>query len=478
MMNKTHRYKSTSDVRAVDLKTTNYALGQPDYKEPDFDSNNDIYNFKDLEVINNLLDSSNCDKNSSSDEDYEASFKTPPQITPSNVENYGNKETYNQYGTGTKNKKVNFENLDHQGSPVKKEQMIQPIAAKSSTQINSNYFISEVNNNLIAIEKAESLADLKVLKSHTFVQLINNQKCSRLLQERLTTFTSEFDFLIDEINFEFGLIMVNQYGNYFCQRLVETCDFAQRCKILSYTTNYFKKICFDQFGSHVVQKVIECCYTVEEANALMKNLKGHEIDIAQNKRGYHILVKLIHFVPEHLRVTLNRLILINIKKLCTNLHGVCVVKKLVSSAEHYGLIGALKAELAKHAVELVQDSHGIFIFLHLLDVWKYQGARECFLPILGNVAELCMKKYSESIVALVLPMLSVAERKSIQAKLLSVGTITSLLKNKYGVKTLKEILVIMEAQECYQVKRYLQQIYQTIGDEEKLVLKEIIMGLA
>ena len=476
-MNKTQRHKSTSDVRPSEHQQCNYAIPECDYNQNDFDNSSDFYNFNGLEDINNLLESSHDNEDSLGEENLEKAKIKDLYDNITKAIPYKNKEKRSNLKKDTKKQKKKKVNFIKHHETISKEYYIKPTTAKSSQQINSNYFLAEIEKNKSAMETAKSLFELNSFKSHSFVQLINNQQCSRILQDRLTDFIDELDFLIEEINVDFTKIVVNQYGNYFCQRLVENCDFKQRCKILSYLADSFQMICYDQFGSHVIQKMIELCHTAKEANVLLRTVQGLEVKIATNKRAYHILVKIIHFVPENLRIGFNMTLLMNLKDLCMNLHGVCVVKKLVSSAEHYGLVNGLKSELAKHAVDLTQNSNGIFIFLHILDVWHYQGARGCFLPILENAVDLCTKKYSESIISKIMPMLSIEEKKSMQAKILKADALLNLLENKQGSNTVRNLLFIMDAEERETFRKYLQKLYSVVDDEPKTLLEGLLLDL-
>jgi hypothetical protein len=40
------------------------------------------------------------------------------------------------------------------------------------------------------------------------------------------------DFLVNDIGADFPRIMVDNYGNYFCQRLLSSCSGEQRVQIL------------------------------------------------------------------------------------------------------------------------------------------------------------------------------------------------------------------------------------------------------
>lgn len=51
--------------------------------------------------------------------------------------------------------------------------------------------------------------------------------------------------------------MVDNYGNYFCQRLLINCSSDQRMQILERISEDFVKICCNKKGTHTVQKFID-----------------------------------------------------------------------------------------------------------------------------------------------------------------------------------------------------------------------------
>ena len=64
-------------------------------------------------------------------------------------------------------------------------------------------------------------------------RLATSQTGSRYLQKELTKASpSLIEFMLSEVNRELSKIMVNQYGNYFFQKLLSNCSADQRLQIL------------------------------------------------------------------------------------------------------------------------------------------------------------------------------------------------------------------------------------------------------
>lgn len=83
--------------------------------------------------------------------------------------------------------------------------------------------------------------------------LARTQTGSRYLQKDLNkTSCDVVNFLITDIGREMSKIMIDRYGNYFCQRLLSSCTAQQRLTILELIGPDFIKICCDSRGTHTI----------------------------------------------------------------------------------------------------------------------------------------------------------------------------------------------------------------------------------
>ncbi len=63
--------------------------------------------------------------------------------------------------------------------------------------------------------------------------------------------------IIEEIKDDFGALMSNQYGNYFCQKLLHHASSEQRLKLLRSLSRCFIKVSCDEVGTHSMQRLVE-----------------------------------------------------------------------------------------------------------------------------------------------------------------------------------------------------------------------------
>jgi hypothetical protein len=88
------------------------------------------------------------------------------------------------------------------------------------------------------------------------------------------------DFLVNDIGHDFSHIMVDNYGNYFCQRLLSSCSGEQRVQILKLIENDFLFICTDKRGTHTIQTIIDTLSIPEEEKILKNCLFGKVFELS------------------------------------------------------------------------------------------------------------------------------------------------------------------------------------------------------
>lgn len=71
--------------------------------------------------------------------------------------------------------------------------------------------------------------------------MVFTQTGSRFIQKQFSG-----EFALNEIGDRINELMIDRYGNYFCQELISRCNSHQRLKILQSIQADFIKICTDK----------------------------------------------------------------------------------------------------------------------------------------------------------------------------------------------------------------------------------------
>ena len=148
-------------------------------------------------------------------------------------------------------------------------------------------------------------------------------------------------------------LMVDAYGNYFCQKLLQSSSSAQRQKILNVLQPHILKISCDKKGTHSMQCLIEMINMPEEEIALRNGIRTHIVDLAFDPNGTHVLQKVLLCMKEENIDFIFDPILHNFIALSMDQNGLCVIKKIVSKIQGHDKRVAIGRVLAENVVSLV-----------------------------------------------------------------------------------------------------------------------------
>lgn len=158
-----------------------------------------------------------------------------------------------------------------------------------------------------------------------------NQQGSKYLQRVLTKASPDIlEFIVVEIGDHLQDLMVDSYGNYFCQKLLQSCSSKQRLYLLKKISPYIINISCDKRGTHSMQSMIQLINMQEEEQALEVALSEHIICLCFNPNGTHVLQKVISTVKvEKLDYIFNSCF-DKIVELSLDSNGLCVIKRIIS----------------------------------------------------------------------------------------------------------------------------------------------------
>ncbi len=139
---------------------------------------------------------------------------------------------------------------------------------------NEDYILSVIK------EYLEHGNDLTTLKGK-LAGLAATQTGSRFLQKQLTTANPAFvAFVLKEVDKTLPDLMTDDYGNYFCQRLVSSCSPAQRIAFLQQIKGRIVMISKDKKGTHTIQSMLDVMTMDEEEAIVASDIKGHVFELA------------------------------------------------------------------------------------------------------------------------------------------------------------------------------------------------------
>ena len=80
--------------------------------------------------------------------------------------------------------------------------------------------------------------------------------------------------IIDRILLDFGKLMVDQYGNYFCQNVLRSVSPQSRLKILKTLGPEIMSLSCNEVGTHSMQRLFEIVTLKEEKEVIFEHIKN------------------------------------------------------------------------------------------------------------------------------------------------------------------------------------------------------------
>lgn len=76
--------------------------------------------------------------------------------------------------------------------------------------------------------------------------------------------------------------MIDSYGNYFCQKLLQCCTIKQRSQVLVLIKKNFTKISCDLRGTHTVQTILDNVELSLYEDFIKETLAGQVVQLSMD----------------------------------------------------------------------------------------------------------------------------------------------------------------------------------------------------
>ena len=310
-------------------------------------------------------------------------------------------------------------------------------------------------------------------------EYICSQIGSRIMQKYLKRFPSYIrTLLINKISIYFKKLMCDTYGNYFCQKLYNISELSQRIIILNSLKDCFIKISKNTCGAHVSQFIIGEAQSKEEKKIIIEYISSHELELAFDPEGTHVLQKIITCFPENERQNLNNILLIpeNLNALCQDSKGIGVMKKLILNTINKNNRMNIINGLNKNCIEISQNPFGNYIIQYIFEEWDINISYTLIKNCVNNSLTFATQKYSSNVISKIIDLfLNVNNSdykfiEEIKNIIFDEKNIIDLYNNKYGRLLLSKLSKLMVNEE----KEKLIQIFKGINNNDDIKNKKII----
>ncbi|XP_061350381.1 putative pumilio homolog 7, chloroplastic [Gastrolobium bilobum] len=279
--------------------------------------------------------------------------------------------------------------------------------------------------------KYNSLAEAR---GYVYLMAKDQHGC-RFLQRMFDEGTPEdVQVIFEEIIDHVVELMVNPFGNYLMQKLLDVCNEEQRTQILLIITEepgQLVRISLNTHGTRVVQKLIETLKTRQQISLAVSALEPGFLALIKDLNGNHVIQRCLLCLNSED----NKFIFVAAAKYCvdiaTHQHGCCVLQRCIahSSGEHRE---KLIAEISANALLLAQDHYGNYVVQFIMDLRIPSATTNISSQFEGYYVHLSRHKFGSHVVEKCLSVFNDENRSRVIHELLSAPHFEHLLQDPHA----------------------------------------------
>ncbi|KAE8728301.1 putative pumilio-like protein 7 [Hibiscus syriacus] len=235
-------------------------------------------------------------------------------------------------------------------------------------------------------------------------------------------------------------LMMDPFGNYLVQKLLDVCTEEQRLQIVLTVTKepgQLVRISLNTYGTRVVQKLIETLKSRQQISHIKSALKPGILDLVKDLNGNHVLQRCLQCLGNED----NKIIFDAAAKFCvdiaTHRHGCCVLQRCIahSNGQHRD---KLITQISRNGLLLAQDPFGNYVVQYIIEL-KVVG--NLLSQFKGHYVHLSMQKFSSHVVEKCLKHFT-ESRSQIIRELISVVHFEQLLQDPFANYVIQSALAV------------------------------------
>lgn len=297
------------------------------------------------------------------------------------------------------------------------------------------------------------------IKGRVFAMSKDQNGC-RLLQEQL-----DYEDRVDlcEVIYSESLdhlseMMVDPFGNYLFQKLLERVKYDQRLVIVKKVSSNLVAAALNLHGTRSVQKVVEICASSDQsgensedssnlAEIIVDALKDDAVRLCIDSNGNHVIQRALQFMPSEY----NQFVFDAVCKECTTVgthrHGCCVLQRCLDAAnkeQKHEII----LQVEKHAMKLMQDPYGNYVVQYVLDSCNVEEANGLITKPLGHIFELSIQKFSSNVIEKCLEKAPEFIRQKYIKEIILCPKIGKMLQDQFANYVVQRALAVSSEEQC------------------------------
>ncbi|KAF6149138.1 hypothetical protein GIB67_025994 [Kingdonia uniflora] len=285
--------------------------------------------------------------------------------------------------------------------------------------------------------------------------LARDQNGCRFLQRKFEEGTpQDIEIIFNEIVDHIGELMINPFGNYLVQKLLDICTEEQRLQILLTAMSEPGKlvnISLNMHGTRVVQKLIETVKTRQQVSLVISALQPGFLHLILDLNGNHVILRCLQRFSNEDNKFIFRSAAKDCVKIATHRHGCCVLQRCISSSKGQYREN-LVSRISSNGLLLAQDAFGNYVVQYILDL-KIPSANENLISQFeGKYLHLSLQKFSSNVVEKCLKVFGEESQATIITELLLASQFDLLLQHpfaNYVIKSALEVAKVWESKPTF-----------------------------
>ncbi|KAK3701582.1 hypothetical protein LTR37_015436 [Vermiconidia calcicola] len=228
--------------------------------------------------------------------------------------------------------------------------------------------------------------------------LCKDQHGCRFLQKKIEEHDGQdIQLIFEEVKDNFTELMIDPFGNYLCQRLLEYANNEQKTALVQNAKPQMIRIALNQHGTRALQRMIEQITTPEQMQLIIDGLAEDVVLLIQDLNGNHVVQKCLNHLSSQDAQFIFDAVGTSCVTVGTHRHGCCVLQRCVDHAT--GLQkGALVDHIIANAHALVQDPFGNYVVQYIIDLSEPCFTEPLCRSFLGNISYLSKQKFSSNVI--------------------------------------------------------------------------------
>lgn len=155
--------------------------------------------------------------------------------------------------------------------------------------------------------------------------LAKDQAGCRFLQSQIESSDELFQIVFRATIQDLAVLMVDPFGNYLVQKLVERCSSDQMRQVVLAMRDKPLQICKDLHGTRSVQKIVEVLTTSPHKRLLSEYLLSVFVNLTYEINGNHVIQKILNSWSSEDKQFLYDAMMSNCAQIACHMHGCCIM---------------------------------------------------------------------------------------------------------------------------------------------------------